>query len=170
MKLSLFVLKKSVESKRNACSIFSRYGFDWVEMLTEPGFVTPPISCFRHAPLCDTWASDVSVGMKVYWIKRTQLRKNKRRLYVCCDSISRSRLKTLTPGKQQPTVIHNRIGWHLSSAWWVTRPCFATKASAMTIPKTFGSIWQLKTSTLSVGVPLKGNHWYHHELSRYETH
>lgn len=45
---------------------FSRYGFDWVEMLTEPGFVTPPISCFRHAPLCDTWASDVSVGMKVY--------------------------------------------------------------------------------------------------------
>jgi hypothetical protein len=66
MKLSLFVLKKSVESKRNGCSIFSRYGFDWVEMLTEPGFVTPPISCFRHAPLCDTWASDVSVGMKVY--------------------------------------------------------------------------------------------------------
>ncbi|XP_046634887.1 polycomb protein Sfmbt-like isoform X3 [Daphnia pulicaria] len=42
-----------------------KYGFDWVEMLTEPGFVTPPISCFRHAPLCDTWASDVSVGMKV---------------------------------------------------------------------------------------------------------
>lgn len=46
-----------------------RYGFDWVEMLTEPGFVTPPISCFRHAPLCDTWASDVSVGMKVIRMK-----------------------------------------------------------------------------------------------------
>ncbi|KAK4018260.1 hypothetical protein OUZ56_000323 [Daphnia magna] len=42
-----------------------KYGFDWVEMLTEPGFVTPPISCFRHTPLCDTWASDVSIGMKV---------------------------------------------------------------------------------------------------------
>lgn len=41
------------------------YGYDWVEMLTEPGFVTPLISCFRHSPLCDTWASDISVGMKV---------------------------------------------------------------------------------------------------------
>ena len=46
-------------------STLGRYGFDWVEMLTDFGFVTPPISCFRHAPVCDTWASDVSVGMKV---------------------------------------------------------------------------------------------------------
>lgn len=46
-------------------------------MLTEPGFVTPPISCFRHTPLCDTWASDVSIGMKVIhinWKKNNQTR------------------------------------------------------------------------------------------------
>lgn len=36
-----------------------------MEYLTEYGFVTPPISSFRHVPLSDTWASDVSVGMKV---------------------------------------------------------------------------------------------------------
>ena len=29
------------------------------------GFDTAPMASFRHAPLCDTWASDVSVGMKV---------------------------------------------------------------------------------------------------------
>ena len=41
------------------------YGFDWLEMLSEPGFVAPPLTSFHHAPLSDTWSSDVSVGMKV---------------------------------------------------------------------------------------------------------
>ena len=45
--------------------LFNRYGFDWVGMLSEFGFVTPPVSCFRHAPLSDKWTTDVCVGMKV---------------------------------------------------------------------------------------------------------
>ena len=32
--------------------------------------MTPPILCFRHSPLCDTWASDVSVGMKVILVAK----------------------------------------------------------------------------------------------------
>lgn len=161
-KIVTFSLQNQSEVKQRLCSIY-RYGFDWVEMLTEPGFVTPPISCFRHAPLCDTWASDVSVGMKVR-IHEWNERQIKKRWLI--DSISRSRLKILTPGKQQPTVIHNRIGWHRSSAWWVTRLCFATKASVMMIQKIFGSISQLKTSILLVGVLLKESRSSHHELFR----
>jgi len=28
-------------------------------------FVTPHVSWFRHAPLSETWASEISIGMKV---------------------------------------------------------------------------------------------------------
>ena len=45
---------------------FERPGFDWMDSLTSNlDFVTPHVSWFRHAPLSETWASEISIGMKV---------------------------------------------------------------------------------------------------------
>jgi len=45
---------------------FVRPGFDWVDVLTSNlDLVTPHVSWFRHVPLSETWASEISIGMKV---------------------------------------------------------------------------------------------------------
>lgn len=41
-----------------------QYTYEWRHQLPEPGFVAAPVSCFRHAPMADSW-DNVTVGMKV---------------------------------------------------------------------------------------------------------
>ncbi len=51
-------------------SIFKyRYGFDWVDMLSDSSFVSPSVASFRHVPVSDTWTKEISIGMKVLAIK-----------------------------------------------------------------------------------------------------
>ncbi|KAK7790286.1 hypothetical protein R5R35_003866 [Gryllus longicercus] len=38
--------------------------YEWKGQLSEPGFVAAPVSCFKHAPMADSW-DNVTVGMKV---------------------------------------------------------------------------------------------------------
>ncbi|XP_066521367.1 lethal(3)malignant brain tumor-like protein 2 isoform X2 [Hoplias malabaricus] len=39
-------------------------GFDWGSYLRKHGYLTAPVSCFRHVPLCAQW-EDIELGVKV---------------------------------------------------------------------------------------------------------